>query len=88
MPGLIPLLNQINVVSARSTFESTFPDSPLKWKFYAFQQNLLNVFACAEKRKNIISMGDSHVEREAIRAVTRGYPNTTCKSVKFDAKLP
>jgi hypothetical protein len=83
VPGLVPILSQIHIISARSTFESTFPDSPLKWKFYAFQQNLLALFAMTDTRKNIISMGDSHVEREAIRAVARGSPNTVCKSVKF-----
>jgi hypothetical protein len=60
-----------------------FPDAPLKWKFYAFQERLSGVFAESKKEKNIISFGDSHVEREAVRAVTRGFPNTKTKSVKF-----
>jgi len=34
----------------------------------------------------VISFGDSHVEREAVRAVTRGLPNTKTKSVKFAEK--
>jgi hypothetical protein len=72
MPGLLPLLNtRIAVISARSTFENSFPGNPYQWKFCAFQQSLINSFSAIEKRKNIISMGDSHVEREAIRAVTR-----------------
>jgi len=36
-----------------------------------------------DMKKNIVSFGDSHVEREAIRAVTRGVPGWRCKSVKF-----
>jgi hypothetical protein len=39
--------------------------------------------AAGEMKKNIVSFGDSHVEREAIRAVTRGVPGWRCKSVKF-----
>jgi hypothetical protein len=86
MPNLLPLLSQIHILSARTTFESSFPDSPLKWKYYAFQQCLVHSFAAIEKRKNIISLGDSHVEREAIRAITRDVPNTICKSVKFSER--
>jgi len=83
IPGVVPLLSQIKVMSARSTYEDMFPDSPLKWKFYAFQEKLSSYFAETKKDKNIISFGDSHVEREAVRAVTRGVPFTRCKSVKF-----
>jgi hypothetical protein len=83
IPAVVPLLKQVKVLSARSTYEGMFPDCPLKWKFYAFQEKLANVFAETHKEKNIISFGDSHVEREAVRAVTRGLPNTKTKSVKF-----
>jgi hypothetical protein len=84
MPGVLPLLAKVSVISARSTYEAMFPDSPLKWKYYAFQERLSPTFnSDSKKEKNIISFGDSHVEREAVRAVTRGYPHTKCKSVKF-----
>jgi len=83
IPAVVPLLSRLNVLSARSTYESRYPDSPLKWKFYAFQDKLAPTFADNKKQKNILSFGDSHVEREAVRAVTRGFPNTKTKSVKF-----
>jgi len=85
MPGLVPLLNKVKVISARSTFESVHPEAPVKWKYCAFQETLNNVFGGMESKvaKNVISFGDSHVEREAVRAVTRGYPNVKTKSVKF-----
>jgi len=84
LPGLVPILSRVNILSARSTFESRYPESPLKWKFYAFQERLANtLFNQHKKMKNILSFGDSHVEREAVRAVTRGAPNTRTKSVKF-----
>jgi len=35
---------------------------------------------------NIVSFGDSHVEREAIRAVTRGVGGCRTKSVKFSER--
>jgi hypothetical protein len=83
IPAVVPLLSQVAVLSARSTYECRYPDSPLKWKFYAFQEKLSTVFNDVKAMKNIISFGDSHVEREAVRAVTRGFPNTRTKSVKF-----
>jgi len=83
LPGVVPLLNRVSILSARSTYESRYPDAPLKWKYYAFQDKLAPSFSEPKRAKNILSFGDSHVEREAIRAVTRGFPNTRCKSVKF-----
>jgi hypothetical protein len=89
MPGIVPLLSKVKVISARSTYESQHPDAPLRWKFCAFQEALSQVYGgtsgleSSKVQKNVISFGDSHVEREAVRAVTRGLPNLTCKSVKF-----
>jgi hypothetical protein len=83
IPAVLPILQRVSILSARSTYETRYPDSPLKWKFYGFQEKLANLFTETKKLKNILSFGDSHVEREAVRAVTRGFPNTRCKSVKF-----
>jgi len=83
LPGVVPVLDQVKVLSARSTYETMFPDAPVKWKFCAFQEKL---FSDSKSPKNVISFGDSHVEREAVRAVTRGIPNTKTKSVKFAEK--
>jgi len=83
IPGVVPVLSKVKVVSARSTYEAMFPDAPLKWKFYAFQEKLASSFTELKTEKNVISFGDSYVEREAVRAVTKGLPNTRTKSVKF-----
>jgi len=83
IPGVVPLLSRVSIISARSTFENQYPGSPLRWKYYAFQEKLSPHLSESKKYKNIISFGDSHVEREAVRAVTRGYANTRCKSIKF-----
>eukprot|EP00808_Paulinella_micropora_P000103 g81700.t1 len=88
IPGVLPVLQGVSVLSARSTYEPMFPDSPLKWKYFAFQEKLCTHFPseAEETLKNIISFGDSHVEREAVRAVTRGLSNANTKSVKFAEK--
>jgi hypothetical protein len=83
LPGVVPLLSKVTVISARSTYEAQHPDAPLKWKFHAFQERLSPLFSETKTNKHVISFGDSHVEREAVRAVTRGVVNTRCKSVKF-----
>jgi len=45
IPGVVPLLNKVKVISARSTFEGMFPESPFKWKFFAFQEKLSKSFS-------------------------------------------
>lgn len=84
IPAVLPVVQKLTVVSARSTYESLYPDAPLKWKYCAFFDRLTSLFADAgDEPKNIISFGDSQVEREAVRAVSRNFSNAMCKSVKF-----
>jgi len=83
VPGVVPLLNKIPILSARSTYEGMFPQAPLKWKFCAFQELLSDTLRETDVNKHIVSFGDSHVEREAIRAVTKDCVSTKTKSIKF-----
>jgi hypothetical protein len=83
VPRVVPYLEKLTVLSARSTFESRFPDKPMLWKFHAFQHSLVELYSDSDCIKNILSFGDSHAEREAIRSVTRGLPYTKTKSIKF-----
>lgn len=85
MPSVAKVVNRLRVVSARSSYERTYPDSPLDWKFAAFTQELdsfYNGFA-ADARRNVISFGDSLHEREAIHLVTGAMQNVHTKSIKF-----
>lgn len=83
LPSVVPMLEKLRVLSARSTFEAMFPDSPMKWKFHAFQESLNQEYADSHCFRNVLSFGDSHAEREAVRLVTRGHPTTRTKSIKF-----
>lgn len=86
MPKVLPFLAHYRVLSARSTFESRFPESPADWKIQAFNQelNAMYVGKRPDSKRNIISFGDSIHEREAIRLVTTQYgSNCRTKSVKF-----
>jgi len=83
IPAVVPFLNLVTVLSARSTHEAQFPDSPIKWKTTAFHETITKSLTRMDLTKNVISFGDSHVEREAVREVTRGWECTRTKSVKF-----
>jgi len=84
VPAVVPLLSKLKIISARSTYESSHPENPLKWKFHAFQDHVLGTFGVESKCvKHVVSFGDSNVEREAVRAVTRNITNCRTKSVKF-----
>jgi len=85
MPAVSPLLEKVHVVSARSTYETEFPEAPLKWKYQAMHSRLGSLFSdeTASRSRHVISFGDSHVEREAVRQVTKEFRDVRCKSVKF-----
>jgi len=115
MPDVAPLLDRVSVLSARSMYESTFPESPLCWKKSAFQSRVdvvvprsssgggqegsdesdksdrrhrdtaahVATSAPSGRTRQVLSFGDSSVEREAVRGVCRGDRHLRCKSVKF-----
>jgi len=85
MPGLAKHLTDVSVLSARSTFEAKHPDDPLKWKVCAFESQLKAFFqhTNGQCRSHVVSFGDSHVERQAVRTATGGLKNSCTKSVKF-----
>lgn len=90
-PSVVPLLASLSVISARSTFEPLFPGCPLKWKYYCCHSVLVGggffgVDGRKEVDKHVISLGDSHVEREAVRALCRGVPACRTKTVKFSER--
>jgi len=84
VPAVCTLLSKLKIISARSTYEGAHPENPLKWKFCAFQEHVQAAFGAESKQvKHVVSFGDSNVEREAVRAVTRTVHNCRTKSVKF-----
>lgn len=83
MPAVIPYLQLATIVSARTTFESTYPGQPLQWKIAAMTDRLHNSFQSPTSLKNIMSFGDSHVEREAVKIAAGTIRSTRTKSIKF-----
>lgn len=83
LPNVVPLIEKLSVISARSTYEQTFPDSPLQWKLSVFQQQLGQIgVANIAKLKSVVSFGDSYVERAAILKATK-FLECKTKSIKF-----
>lgn len=88
LPTLYPTLENVKLLSARTTYESPTRSSPLDWKLCAFESEIRRVFGAEvvsepERRKNILSLGDSVHEREALLRATACLPNCRSKSLKF-----
>jgi hypothetical protein len=91
MPALLDCLQDVRVLSARSTYEQQGVAQPSEWKYLAFQQELARF--CEEpfggsttRRTNIISIGDSPHEREALIRVTEDMQASCIKAVKLMQK--
>jgi len=83
LPAVVPFLASVDILSARSTFEGQYPGEPLKWKVCAFESLLKTFLSTSQAKIDVISFGDSQVEREAIRVATKSLVDTRTKSVKF-----
>lgn len=84
LPRVVSFINShdIKVVSARTSFESDFPDAPSSWKMAAFSQEVAVMFP-NEDELNVLVLGDSMSERDAAHALSSRLPNSRVKTVKF-----
>lgn len=88
LPTLLPILEDIKLVSARTTYEGPEITSPVDWKVHAFKNEIDRFYARetslgAQRRKNVLSLGDSIHEREALMRATAPMQDCRSKSVKF-----
>jgi len=84
LPTMVPSLEKVKILSARSTFEPLGVESPADWKFFAFER-VIHEYArtfTPGRRGNFLSMGDSLHERDALIRTTAGL-HCCAKSVKF-----
>jgi hypothetical protein len=84
LPDVVPHLEGIRIVSARSKFERAWPASPATWKTLAFHTEVDDFFGnrAAGRQENVISIGDSLHEREALLVSTE-FRNSCTKFLKF-----
>lgn len=84
LPGLRPLLDELDIVSARSTYESLGDASPTAWKRRAFADVIIAASdEMEDSRPNIVCVGDSMYEHAALSAAVRGMPSCRMKSLKL-----
>jgi len=95
MPDLLPVLRRVHIVSARTRFESEHPGKTDEWKTYAFLE--VKQLLDPTKLANLLSLGDSLRELEAVKALGRSLgwepgrpegaagarPRALVKTVKF-----
>jgi len=81
VPELLPTLRKIRVISARARYEPQYPCDVRQWKIQAFldiQQQL-----GSRVIGNLISIGDSPWEMEAVRAMGNSFDTACVKTVKL-----
>lgn len=87
MPMLASVLEDVPLLSARTLYESDQVTSGLDWKVLAFESEIQRIYAERavepDRRKNVLSLGDSLHEREALLRATAQLPNCRSKSLKF-----
>jgi hypothetical protein len=81
--NLIPLLKQINIISARTLYEQEFPSEPLTWKIKTFNDltEKFNFEKCL--LTNIICIGDDNSEIIAAKKLANNFENCLVKTVKL-----
>lgn len=80
-------VNFITVISAKSTFFSEKNKDPSFWKYNTFsiiiKETSFLVNSSGKKNINILSIGDSNYERQALKKIESEFKNHLCKSIKF-----
>lgn len=86
VPQVLEELKDVRIISARSTYEAEFPDSPKKWKLAAFHREIHDAVDDMGPHfapPCVISFGDSIHERDAVHEVCEPLKSTLTKSIKF-----
>mmetsp|Transcript_25067 Transcript_25067/g.24695 ORF Transcript_25067/g.24695 Transcript_25067/m.24695 type:complete len:264 (+) Transcript_25067:205-996(+) len=81
IPGVLTMLEQITVISARSEYEHKFPDNYHQWKVEAFME-MTKLFDTGTIT-NLICLGDSNIEMDAAHHLVQCYQNACIKTIKF-----
>mmetsp|Transcript_129728 Transcript_129728/g.225400 ORF Transcript_129728/g.225400 Transcript_129728/m.225400 type:complete len:338 (-) Transcript_129728:129-1142(-) len=78
---LLPVLQKVRVISARGKYEAQFPNEVSKWKINAF----LEVQRQLDSQiiTNLISLGDSNFEMDAVHVMGKEFAQALVKTIKF-----
>jgi len=80
-PEYLQVLQKVRVISARGKYESQFPNEVSQWKIQSFLevQRQLN----SEIITNLISLGDSNFEMDAVHVMGKEFSQAFIKTIKF-----
>eukprot|EP00392_Amoebophrya_sp_AT5.2_P012659 g12766.t1 len=81
VPRLLPTLQKLTIISARGNYEHAFPGNYGQWKIEAFLevQRQLN----SQIITNLVSLGDSNMEMEAVHVMGKEFAQALIKTIKF-----
>jgi len=81
IPDILPLLQKMRVISARGRYEAQYPGEVSKWKVAAF----LEVQRQLDSQiiTNLISLGDSNFEMDAVHIMGKEFSQALIKTIKF-----
>merc|ERR1719199_1397188 len=81
VPELLPVLQRVRVISARGRYEAQYPGEVGKWKVQAF----LEVQRQLDSQiiTNLISLGDSNFEMDAVHVMGKEFAQALVKTIKF-----
>ena len=85
-PNLLPILDQIKIISARELYQSQFPTDPIMWKVKTFNdlKQKFNFEKCVVS--NLICIGDDNSEIIAAKKLGESFENCLVKTIKFRDK--
>ena len=82
-PELIPILNKVNIISARSLYEKKYPNNMEMWKIKAFT-DLPEIYDIDKTvRTNIVCIGDNDIEIKCGKKLAEFFDDYVLKTVKF-----
>ena len=85
-PNLIPILNKINIISARDLYQKEYPNDPTTWKIKAFNDLKYKFDFKKCIVSNIICIGDNNCEIIAAQKLGEEFDNCLVKTIKFREK--
>mmetsp|Transcript_61204 Transcript_61204/g.142458 ORF Transcript_61204/g.142458 Transcript_61204/m.142458 type:complete len:311 (-) Transcript_61204:83-1015(-) len=84
LPGLVPTLENLAILSARAMYEHLHPNDPVSWKRRAFRRVLRRKRAEGYEGLNLVVLGDQSAEMQAAHISAKVFHGPCLiKTVKF-----
>ena len=83
LPLTAIILKKIKIISAKGLFSKLYPGDYLQWKVMAFKHVIESNNINTKLISNIICLGDSHIDLEAMESLRYYFNNGFIKVIKF-----